>query len=332
MKNSKHWKVVVTALLGVVALAACSAGPTPSSSPSETDGGQTADGDKVVIAFLVKSLATDFWKQVAADAETAAAEMGNVELVVHAPDSEANVDQQVNQVESMIAQGVDAIVIAPVAPVQLQPPLSSAVAAGIPVVVLDSRVEGFENEQSAYVGTDNHQGGLTAGAFIVEELGGAGKLGLVNGTPGVSAVEDRIAGVTEAVTGTDVEIVGQTAAVDCTADNGIRAAEDLLSAHPDLDAMFVACGSAAAGAIRAVDASPIDWADFVLVGFDAMPEELTSIAANQQRATMAQDQMAMATESLKAAVKAALGQEIENTRVDPGVRVVTADNVAEFLD
>lgn len=331
MKNSKPWRVVVAAFVGAVALAACTAEPAAERSPS-TDGAPGGGDDKVVVAFMVKSLATDFWKQVAAHAESAAETMDSVEVIVLAPDSEANVDQQVNQVESMIAQDVDAIVIAPVAPVQLQPPLSSAVAAGIPVVVLDSRVENFESEQSAYVGTDNHVGGLTAGTFIVDELGGEGKLGLVNGTPGVSATEDRIAGVTEAVTGTNIEIVGEVAAVDCTPDNGIRAAEDLLSAHPDLDAMFVACGSAAAGAIRAVDASPTDWADFVLVGFDAMPEELSSIAANEQRATMAQDQQAMAQESLSAAVKAALGQEVEDTRVDPGVRVVTAENVDEFLD
>lgn len=333
MKHSHRWRLAAAGLVAITALGACSSTSSPVETPVTSDVTTAAgDDEKVVVAFLVKSLAVDFWKTVAANAEATAAELGNVELIVHAPDSEANVDQQVNQVESMVAQGVDAIVIAPVAPVQLEPPLSRAVDAGIPVVVLDSRVENFEDKQSAYVGTDNFNGGKAAGEFIAEELGGQGKVALVNGTPGVSAVEDRIAGVTDALAGTGVEIVGQTAAVDCTTDNGVRAAEDLLSAHPDLDGMFVACGTAAVGANRAVEASPIKWEDFVLVGFDAAPEELASVAAGQQRATIAQDQMAMASESLRAAVKAALGEAIENTNVDPGVKVVTAENVSELLD
>jgi simple sugar transport system substrate-binding protein len=309
-------------------LAACSS-PAGEDGPGATNSGQAED--TIQVGFLVKSLAVDFWQQVVAGAEAAADEIGNVEILPYAPDSESNVDQQVSQVENMIAQDVDAIVIAPVAPDQLLPSLERAVEAGIPVVVLDTRVEGFEDKQSAYVGTDNYNGGVTAGEFIVEQLGGSGTIGLVNGTPGVPAVEDRIAGVTAATEGTGVEVVGQTAAVDCTTDNGVRAAEDLLSAHPDLDAMFVACGPAAVGAQQAVKSAGIAWSDFVLVGFDAAPEELTSVKAGEQRATIAQDQAAMGGDSLTAAVQAAKGEAIPNPIVDPGVQVVTIDNVDQFI-
>lgn len=326
MNSRKGLGVTALTVAWLLTFAGCSGAPAGGPTPDAGEG----DGS-LKVGMLVKGLATDFWQQVVAGADAAADEIGDVEVLEYAPDSESNVDQQINQVETLIAQNVDAIVIAPVAPDQLKPALERAVAAGIPVVVLDTRVEGFEDQQSAYVGADNRSAGAQAGKLIIDQLGGEGTVGLVNGTPGVPAVEDRLAGVRDVVKGTSVEVVGETAAVDCTTDNGVKAAEDLLSANPGLDAMFVACGPAAVGAQQAIKSAGIDWANFVLVGFDAAPDELTSIAAGEERGTVAQDTHAMGGESLKAAVKAARGETINNPNVDPGVLVITKENVDQFL-
>lgn len=332
MKMQMRSKLVALGGTAILALAACASGGAGETSPDPVVPTEAANQDTIEIGMVVKSLAVDFWQQVVAGGEAIAEEYDNVEITAYAPDSESNVEQQINQVESLIAQGVAAIVVAPVAPVQMLPVLERAHEAGIHVVILDTRVEGFEDMQVAYVGTDNRNGGFEAGSFIVEQLGGSGNIGLINGTPGVPAVEDRLAGVRDALEGTDVEISGETAALDCTTDNGVRAAEDLLSANPDLQAMFVACGPAAVGAQNAVRSANLNWNEFVLVGFDAAPGELSSIAALEQRATIAQDQAAMGGDSVRAAIMAVLGEPIEERVIDPGVQVVTSDNVNEFTE
>lgn len=338
----KRWVYAMTVAVVCAALTgACSSGDTATAetsgetaAPTSADtGGEGAEAPEPLrIGFVVKSLSVDFWLKVVDGAEAAAEELGgNIEILDYAPASESAVEEQVNQVDNLISAGVDAMVVAPVAPVQLLPALQRAVDAGIPVVVLDTRVEGFEDQQTAYVGTDNFNGGVEAGKFIVEQLGGEGTLGLINGTPGVPAVDDRIAGVRDAVDGTGVEVVQELAAIDCTRDKGVTAAEDLLTAHPDVDAVFVACGEATVGAGQAIRMAGRDWGSIVLVGFDAAPDELASVKAGEERATIAQDQAAMGGKSLEAAVRAARGEAVEETDVDPGVQVVTQENVDQFM-
>lgn len=292
--------------------------------------GHADNADKNVhIAVIVKTLDSTFWHDLADGGKKAAEEDGNIEVTVTAPSSEAAVEEQVNKVEDMIARHVDAIVIAAVAPVQLRPALERAVEAGIKVVLVDTRVPGFEGA-AAYVGTNNENGGKSAGTYIADLLGGEGKVGLVNGTPGVPAVDDRIKGVREALSGTNIEVVAELAAPDCTTDKGVSAGENLLTSNPDVDAIFVACGPAAVGVGQAIKNGGADFADVILVGFDAAPGELESIKAGLQSATIAQHQAEMGAEAVRLAAMAARGEALPTTDLDTGVVVVTKDNVASF--
>src|SRR5665647_3651514 len=271
----KRYRALSRGLVAVplaLALAACSTSADPEDAPSP--GGD--EEATLTIGFVVKSMTYYFWLDLLEGAQSAGDEMGDVEIISSGPTSESAVSEQINQVEDMVNRGVDALVVAPVAPVQLEPVLSRAVEAGIPVVVLDTRIEGFEDTQSAFVGTDDFAGGEAAGKYIVEQLGGTGTLALVNGTPGVPAVDDRIAGVREAVSDTDIEVVAELAAEACTEDRGVTAGEDLLTAHPDVDAIFAACGGAAVGVAQSIRAAGRSWDSIVLVGFGAAPEELAS--------------------------------------------------------
>jgi len=281
------------------------------------------------IGVIVKTLSNTFWFDLAEGAKQAGVDDGHINVTVVSPSSEAAIEEQVAKVNNMVAAGVDAIVIAPLAPVQLEPALQAAVDAGITVVLVDTDIPGWDGK-TAYVGTNNVNAAKSAGEWLAEQLGGAGKVGLINGTPGVTAVDDRIAGMRAGLADTDIEIVSELAAIDCLVENGVKAVENLTTAHPDVNAIFVACGPAAVGAGQAMRNLGMDFGEVLLVGYDAAPGEIDSIKAGEQAATVAQRQARMGGLSVEIAAMAARGETIAESSIDTGALVVTSANVQEY--
>ena len=110
---------------------------------------------------------------------------------------------------------------------------------------------------------------------------------MLEGAPGVPALDDRVNGMIEGLGGLDVEVVGK-APTDCAQDKGVAAAEDLLTAQPDVTAIYSACGPPATGAIQSIKNAGIKPEDIILVGFDASPDEIADIKAGKEDATVAQ--------------------------------------------
>jgi len=112
----------------------------------------------------------------------------------------------------------------------------------------------------------------------------------------------------------------------------VTAGENLLTAHPDVNAIFVACGPAAAGVDQAAKKAGVDFSKLVIVGFDANPGELDSIKAGEESGTIAQHQAAMGGEGVRLAALAARGETVptEDKDLDTGFTVVTKDNVSQF--
>ena len=118
-------------------------------------------------------------------------------------------------------------------------------------------------------------------------------------------------------------------ATNCTEELGINVAEDILTANPDLKAIYAACGPPAAGAAQAIKNAGIDTDDIVLVGFDFCCGEPEAIAAGIEDATVAQFPAKMAELGVDALVKAIRGEEVESL-IDSGAALVTKDNMGEF--
>ena len=123
-------------------------------------------------------------------------------------------------------------------------------------------------------------------------------------------------------------IVGR-GATNCTEELGISVAEDLLTANPDLKAIYAACGPPAAGAAQAIKNAGIANDDIVLVGFDFCCGEEEALAAGIEDATVAQFPTKMAELGVDALVKAIRGEKVESL-IDSGAALVTKDNMGEF--
>lgn len=293
-------------------------------------GGSDGDGsDEVSIGVVLKNLASPFWQQAEMGVNAAAKEGVSVEVT--AVKSEIDVAEQIDKVENELAKGVDALVVAPTVPEELEPVLVRAAGEDVPVIVLDTDLPDFE-EKTAYVGTDNVEAGEIAGKYIDEQLEGKGSLGILVALPGVTSVDEREAGVQDALDpGIEVFTSEKT---ECVTEKGVTATENLLTAHPDVSALFGSCGESLLGGAIAIKADGRE-GDIVTVSVDATPETLEQLETGELSAVIAQYPAKMGFLGVEAAVEAAEGKEVESF-VNSGVSLVTKANRAkvekELLD
>lgn len=279
------------------------------------------------VGFVPKALNQEFWITSRAGATAADKQMSGVNVLVDAGSSELAIDEQIAVVEDMLTKQVDALAVAPTAPDQLKPVLERA-SKQVPVLLVDTDIPSWKGK-TTYIGTDNVEGGRVAGKYIIDQMKGSGTLALINGVPGATSGEDRIAGVKDAVKGTDIEIVAEVAA-DFDRAKGVSAMEDILQNNPDVNAVFAANDQMALGAMEALK-SRGKTEDVLLVGYDGTAEATEVIIKDQGiAATVAQDPYEMGKVGVEEAVAAAKDQSVKKT-IDTGVTLVTAENAERYL-
>jgi simple sugar transport system substrate-binding protein len=149
-------------------------------------------------------------------------------------------------------------------------------------------------------------------------------MGILEGVPGVPALDDRVKGMLEGLKGVDVKIVGR-GATKCTEELGITVAEDILTKNPDVKSIYAACGPPAAGAARALRNAGRG-GSVILVGFDYCCGEKEALAAGIETATVAQFPSKMAELGVDALVKSIRGEKVESL-IDSGAALVTKENM-----
>ncbi len=256
--------------------------------------------------------------------EYAAAHPG-IEITFGQGTSATDIEGQIALIESMVTQGVQGIAITPVDPT-VATTLDKAVAAGVKVVLMDNSIPGWEGK-TALATTDNYNAGKIAGEYLKTVLKDGDKLGILEGVPGVPALDDRVKGMMEGLGGVKVDIVGK-GATNCTEELGINVAQDILTANPELTAIYAACGPPAAGAAQAIKNANLG-RHIILVGFDFCCGEAEILADGTEDASVAQFPTKMASLGVDALVKAINGEKVESL-IDSGAALVTKANMADF--
>ena len=233
---------------------------------------------------------------------------------------------QIDLIESMVTQGVDGIAITPTSPAVI-PALDAAVAKGIKVVLVDNDLPDWD-KKSSVVATDNLKGGQLAGQYIAEQLDSGATVAVLEGVPGVPALDDRVTGMEEGLASAGIKVVGK-APTDCDQNKGVTAAADLLTAHPDVDAIYGACGPPIVGAIQSIKRAGREPDSILVVGFDALPDEVAQIKAGLEDASVAQFPTKMGELGMETLLKAVQGEPVE-PNVDTGTEIVTKENASEF--
>jgi len=247
-------------------------------------------------------------------------------LGITAPGDGTDAQAQINAIQNMVARGAQALAVAPVGP-QVQPALEQAIKQGVKVVLIDNDLPDLAGKTS-YVGTDNLKGGQVAGDYLKTALKGTGKLAIMSGIPGVPALDARVQGVLDQIKGTQITVV-TTLATQCDQTKGLNVMQAFASSHPDVDAIYSACGPPVLGAIQAQEKQNVFKKDLLLVGFDCLPSEAKAILAGTETASVAQFPQKMGITAVLTAVDAANGKNV-SARIDTGTQIVTKDNAAKF--
>jgi ribose transport system substrate-binding protein len=220
-------------------------------------------------------------------------------------------------------------VIAPSDSDLLKPVLEEA-ASQIPVVLFDSDIPDWK-PKTAYVGTENKDGGVKAGEYIAKTLKNKGTLAIVSGIPGSQVGIDRVDGVKEGLkkAGAKTKIVKDVTG-QFDREQAVGAMEDILQTSPDVDAVFCANDQMALGAIEAIAAHK-KTDEIKLIGFDGALEATQKILAGEMYATIAQDPYGMAKVGVESALRKLDGKDVKRT-VDTGAKLITQENARDYFE
>ena len=169
--------------------------PAQEGSAASTAAGE--QGKKFRIAVIPKGTSHDFWNSVKAGADQAAEEL-NVDITWKGPQSESQIDRQIEIVENYVNAGYDGICLAPSNAVALRQPVELALEKNVPVVIFDSGLADLSGVVS-YVATNNYRGGQRAGEHLAKLLGGAGGVILMRYDVGSESTEEREQGFLDAI-------------------------------------------------------------------------------------------------------------------------------------
>lgn len=262
----KFISLLIVSLM-ILSLAACSSGEELDTSDVQT------------IGLVISTLDNPFFVDLQTGAQEKADEIGAKLVVLDSQDDPA---KEMSNVEDLISQGVSAIMINPTDSDAVAGAIKAANEASIPVVTLDRGANG--GDVVSHIASDNVAGGKLAGEFIVEQLGGKGKVVELEGIPGASAARDRGEGFNSALANTDIEVVAkQTANFDRA--EGLSVMENILQAQAEIDAVFAHNDEMALGALEAIKASG---RNIMVVGFDATDDAKAAVANGEMAATVEQ--------------------------------------------
>ncbi len=322
-RRSGGWRRLFLAALATASSLTLAAGC--SSREDRDEPGRAESPAKRRIGVVLKAIDSEFWLAVRDGAQEAAQEEG-VEVTVLAPKSETDVEGQLNKIEDLIAQKVNGLAVAANDVESVIPTLERAARMGIPFVTIDS--DANAPSKLSFIGTDNVYGGKLAGEFIVEALGGEGKVALITGVPGQQSHIARRDGFLQALEGSNIELVPPQPA-NSDRMMALNVTENLLESEPDLRAMFVTNSTMALGASEAIKARKLP-EKVVLVGFDTSEESLEAVRKGEINALIAQSPFNMGYLGVKKLVEHLDGGSIDK-RIDTGTQVVTKNNLDEYI-
>ena len=277
----------------------------------DTSAASATQPGQPTVALVVKTLNNPFFSEMQRGAEEAAKAAG-VQLLVQAAEREVDVERQMQIIENLIQRHVSALLITPSGSREIVSAIGEANKAGIPVIILDTRpdaaaLEAAHAKIAMFIGSDNYDGGKRAGQFLVGKMGGKANIAVLEGIPGHETGDARLRGFHDALKGSpDMKIVASQPA-NWERDLGYNVFQNILQAHPEVNALFAASDLMALGATEAIAAAG-KTGQITVVGFDAQPEARAAIGKGIMAATVAQSPAKMGTLGVEWAVRLLKGE------------------------
>ncbi|MCF2486611.1 sugar ABC transporter substrate-binding protein [Dyadobacter sp. CY347] len=290
----------------------------------KSENGEKDSGKKLVVGATMLSMQNEFIVNVSDEMEAKAKELG-VELIT--VDAERSALKQVEQVESFIAQGVDAIIMNPCEVEASSPAVKLAMDANIPIINVNSETSA---KPTAFVGSDDTESARIAMKYLAEKLGGKGNVLIMHGFMGQAAQIKRDNGAKEILKANP----GMKLLAEQTGEWDRAKAMSLMenwiqSYGSKINAVFAHNDEMGMGAVKALEAAGLK-DKVIVVSVDAIPDALQSVKIGALNATIFQNAQEQGGKAIETAVKAAKKGAFEKQVLIP-FQLVTKKNVEQFL-
>jgi ribose transport system substrate-binding protein len=283
------------------------------------------------IAVVPKGTTHEFWKSINAGAVKAQRECSTngtkVEIIWKGPLREDDRDQQIQVVENFMARHVNAIVLAPLDSQALVRPVHNAIAAGVPVVVIDSDLK--SDKYVSFVATDNFKGGQMAGEEMGKLLGGKGNVILLRYAVGSASTEAREAGFLDALKSkfSGIKLISSDQHAGATRETSYGVAQNLINRFGrEVNGVFCPNENSTIGMTKALRDAGLAHGKVKMIGFDAGTLSIQDLKNGDVQALVVQNPLLMGYLGVATAVKHLRGERVEK-RIDTGVVLVTAENM-----
>ncbi|MCA9065233.1 MAG: sugar ABC transporter substrate-binding protein [Planctomycetaceae bacterium] len=316
-------------LFALVAVCQLVSGCGENTESSGATNGDSQNSDKPRIALIMKSLGNEFFATMENGAyEHNEQHAEQYELISNGIQNETDLSAQVSLVEQMVAQRVDAIVIAPADSEALVPVLKRAIDEGIVVINIDNKLDATMMEQLQvripFVGPDNRAGARKVGDYLAGQLQSGDQVAVLEGIETSFNGQQRKLGFEEAMQAANITIAdSQSAQWELSVAN--TTAAGMLIAHPEIKAILACNDSMALGAVAAVRAAGRD--DVKVVGFDNIHAAQEAIRSGQLIATADQHGDQLAVFGIEYALQAMGGNGDALQDRETPVDLVTADSL-----
>ncbi|WP_294832906.1 ribose ABC transporter substrate-binding protein RbsB [uncultured Gilliamella sp.] len=269
------------------------------------------------IALIVSTLNNPFFVTLKEGAVQKANELGYDLVVLN---SQNNPAKELANVEDILVKGTKLILINPTDSEAVGNAVLAANKAGIPVITLDRTAS--KGEVVSHIASDNVAGGKMAGNFIFEKLGASAKVIQLQGIVGTSASRERGEGFTQSIQENNLTLLTAQPA-DFDRAKGMNVMQNLLTAYPNVQAVFAENDEMALGAMRAIQTAGRN--DILVVGFDGTEDGIKSVSRGKLGATVAQQPNEIGAMGIEIADKVIKGEKVA-TQVPVELRLVTHIN------
>jgi ribose transport system substrate-binding protein len=276
-----------------------------------------------VIGVVPKATSHLFFVAVRAGVFQAAQDAG-VEVLWNGPNDETDHTRQIQIVDAMVTQRVDALAISATDERALSRSVERAIQSGIPVTVFDSgvNVEGYVS----FVATDNYGAGVMAARLLAQILGNQGKIGMVMHKPGGTStmLRERAFEETTAKEFAALKIAARQYGMADRA-KARAAAENILTAHPDLGGLFASSEASSLGAIQAIASRGLA-GKVKLITFDTSESHVEALRNGTIDVMLVQDAFRIGYEAVKSLADKLQGRT-PVSRLDLPARAIRKDDL-----
>lgn len=302
--------------LGAAVLAGCGGNKAPENNA------QTPSGKVWKIGYSQSTLQDPWRKAMNNELEAEAKNHSDVQLLMQ--DAQNNASTQINQVENLLTQGMDALMISPKESGPLTPEVSKVFKKGIPVILLDRGID--NDDYTTLVGGDNKLIGQKAGEYVVQRFPNGAKIIEIAGIPDATATKERAEGFRTGIKDEKKYPIVASQPGNYLRGDAIKAFQTMFTAHPDATVVYAHNDEMALGAVSVLKGAG-KLKDVAVIGVDGQNEAIQSVANGEMAATFVYPRPG--ADGLKAALKVLNGEKVEKRIVLPTTEI-TKDNAKEW--